>query len=138
MTATSARLSGILGPSPADGCSARQPGTALRFGACSRRPFLPLTARQPASSSRRARLQQLSASEDALAESVYAVNIVGVAAEQQELTAAADTRSRLNESPLCYFQWCAPRRSPRRAARARAPRAPPGLERSGARGCAPL
>ena len=37
---------------------------------------------------------------------LHAVDVVGVPQVDAELTAAADVLSRLDESPLCYFQWC--------------------------------
>jgi hypothetical protein len=33
------------------------------------------------------------------------VDVVGIPGLEAELTAAADVLSRLDESPLCYFQW---------------------------------
>ncbi len=59
----------------------------------------------PSPATRRASLQRQAAlADDPL--TLHAVSVVGVPAEQSELVAAADTLSRLQESPLCYFQWC--------------------------------
>jgi hypothetical protein len=72
-------------------------------------PTPPVQLVSPNGSARRNRL--LGLHEDARAGSggeeqpLHAVDVVGIPGLDAELTAAADVLSRLDESPLCYFQW---------------------------------